>query len=102
MKPLTVHLNVQYKRNENRLDNQVDLWHASAASELEILKGLRFVANIDMDRNTNKASNVDPVFLLWGLVYSISEDLDIDIGYKHGLNKPATDHSVLTGIIYRF
>lgn len=102
MKPLTMHLNLQYKRNENRLNNQVDLWHASVASELEIAKGLRFVTNIGMDKNTNKASNVDPAFVLGGFVYSISEDLDIDIGYKHGLNKPATDYSVLAGITYRF
>lgn len=102
IEPLTLQFNLQYKRNENRLNNQIDLWHVSLASEIKLVEGLRFVANVGMDRNTNKASNVDPAFLLGGLVYSISKDIDIDIGYRHGLNKPAADYSVLAGITWRF
>lgn len=102
--PLTLHLNLQYKRNENRKQpqDQLDLWHVSLASEFKATEKLRFVANIGMDKNTNKASNVDPAFVLGGLVYSLSKDLDLDIGYKHGLNKPATDYSILAGITLRF
>lgn len=74
----------------------------SLASEFKATEKLRFVANIGMDKNTNKASNVDPAFVLGGLVYSLSKDLDLDIGYKHGLNKPATDYSILAGITLRF
>jgi hypothetical protein len=101
--PLTLHLNLQYKRNENRKEpsDRIDLWHISLASELKATKKLRFVANVGMDKNTNKASNVDPAFVLGGLVYSISEGLDFDIGYKHGLNKPANDYSLLAGITWR-
>jgi hypothetical protein len=102
MDPLTLHFNLQYKRNENRLNNQIDLWHVSLASEIKISEKIRFVANIGMDKNTNTASNVDPAFVLGGLVYSVSKDLDFDIGYKHGLNKPATDYSILAGITFRF
>lgn len=104
MEPLTLHFNLQYKRNENRKEpkDRLDLWHVSLASELKIAEKLRFVANIGMDKNTNTASNVDPAFMLGGLVYSISENLDIDVGYRHGLNKPATDYSALAGITFRF
>ncbi len=102
MRPLTLHFNLQYKRNENKIEQRRDLWHVSLASELQVIEKLRFVANIGMDKNTNKTSNVDPAFLLGGLVYSISEDMDIDVGYKHGLNKPAIDYSILAGITFRF
>ncbi len=104
LEPLTLHLNLMYKRNENSKEpkDSVDLWHISAASEIKMAEKLRAVANIGMDKNTNASSNVDPAFALGGLVYSVSKDLDIDIGYKHGLNKPATDYSILAGITWRF
>ena len=68
--PLTLHLNLQYKRNENRKEPQdrIDLWHVSLSSEIKVVKRLRFIANIGMDKNTNTASNVDPAFVLGGLI----------------------------------
>lgn len=104
LKPVTLHFNAMYKRNDNSKEprDRVNLWHVSLASEYEVVEKLRLVANIGMDRNPSTTSKVDPAFVLGGLVYSISENLDLDIGYKHGLNKPATDSSVLAGITYRF
>jgi hypothetical protein len=104
IEPFTLHFNLMYKRNENGKEpkDRPDLWHISLASEVKLMKDLRFAANIGMDKNPGAASNVDPAFALGGFVYSISEDLDIDIGYKRGLNKPATDYSILAGLTWRF
>lgn len=41
-------------------------------------------------------------FLLGGIIYSLSENFDFDIGLKMGLNKPETDFSVLAGLAWRF
>lgn len=104
MEPVTVHFNAMYKRNENSREpkDRVDLWHISLASEIALAKQIRLVTNIGMDKNSSATSNVNPAFALGGLVYSFSKDLDIDIGYKHGLNKSATDYSILAGLTWRF
>lgn len=100
--PLALHLNLGYIRNENKFDDRKDLWHISLASELEVMKELKLVANIGMERNPDKESNTHPAFILGGLIYSISEKIDIDFGVKAGLNKAEADYAVLAGLSYRF
>lgn len=96
------HLNLGFIRNENKVDERKDIWHISLASEVEVVKDLKVVANIGAERNPDKTSNTHPVFILGGLIYSITENFDIDAGVKGGLNKPETDYTFLTGISYRF
>ena len=102
VEPWAFHFNLGYKRNENRNNERIEIWHASAASELEVVKDLRVVVNIGMERNPDKTSNLDPAFILGGLIYSISKNFDIDFGIKGGLNKPETDYAILAGIAWRF
>ena len=101
------HFNLGYMRNEYKLRedkeaNRKDIWHVSLASEVEVLKDLRVVGNIGMERNPDKSSNKHPAFILGGIIYSISENVDIDIGVKGGLNKTETDFTILTGIAFKF
>jgi hypothetical protein len=105
--PWAFHFNAGYVRNEYKLQagevaNRKDIWHVSLASQVEVVKDLNVVANIGMERNPDKTSDTDPAFILGGLIYSISEYLDVDIGIKGGLNKTETDYSVLAGITWRF
>jgi hypothetical protein len=102
IEPLAFHLNLEYTRNGNKLDERKDIWHISLASEWELLKDLKLVANIGLERNPDKTSNRPPAFILGGLIYSIVENFDIDIGIKGGLNKPETDLTILAGIAWRF
>lgn len=107
IKPWAFHLNLGHTRNEYKLQsdkeaNRKDIWHTSLAAEVEIAKDLKVVGNIGMERNPDKASNTHPAFIIGGLIYSISENFDIDFGIKGGLNKPETDYSVLAGITWRF
>jgi opacity protein-like surface antigen len=102
LKPWAFHLNLGYIGNENKLEQRVSLWHASMAAEVEVTKGLRLVANAGIQKNADKSSNTDPAFLLGGIIYSISENIDIDAGYKYGLTKPEADHAVLAGLTFKF
>lgn len=102
MKPWAYHLNLGYIRNENKVDERRDIWHGSLASEVEVIKDLRAVANIGIERNPERASDTHPAFILGGLIYSVSENFDIDFGIKRGLNKPETDYAILFGIAFRF
>jgi hypothetical protein len=105
--PWAIHLNLSHTRNEYKLRedkeaNRKDIWHASLASEVEVIKNLKAVANIGIERNPGKESNRHPAFILGGVIYSISENFDIDFGIKRGVNKPETDYAVLAGIALRF
>ncbi|MFH1976209.1 MAG: transporter [Pseudomonadota bacterium] len=102
IEPWAFHLNLGYVRNENKFDERKDIWHASLAGEVEVVKNLKAVANIGVERNPDDASSTHPAFILGGLIYSISENFDIDLGIKRGLNKPETDYSILAGIAWRF
>lgn len=102
LKPWEVHMNLGYIRNENKGDGRKNLWHASVAGELEVMKDLKVVGNIGIQRNTDRTGYNHPAFILGGVIYSLSENLDIDFGIKRGLNRAETDYSVLAGITRRF
>mgnify|MGYP000252833323 CR=1 FL=1 len=102
IEPLAFHLNLGYMRNENKLDERKDMWHFSLASEVKLIKNLKVVANIGAGRNPERVSHKHPAFILGGLIYSVVENFDIDIGIKGGLNKPETDLTILAGIAWRF
>lgn len=100
--PWAVHFNAGYIRNENIIDERKDIWHLSLAGTFEIIENLKIVGNIGVERNTDKESRTDPAFILAGLIYSLSKDLDIDMGVKAGLNEAETDYSLLAGLTWRF
>ena len=107
IKPWAFHLNLGHTRNEYKLQadkdaNRNDIWHTSLAAEVEVMKDIKVVGNIGMERNPDKTSNTYPAFILGGLIYSISENIAIDMGVKGGLNKPETDLTFLAGIAFKF
>lgn len=107
IEPWAFHLNLGYAHNEYKLQDNKDanrkgMWHISLASEVEVIKDIKVVANIGMERNPDKTSNTHPAFILGGLIYSITDNFDIDFGIKGGLNKPETDLTLLAGIALRF
>jgi hypothetical protein len=101
------HLNLAFAHNDYKLEddrdaNRKDVWHASLALEVEVIKDLKLVANIGIEKNPDKSLSTDPAFILGGLIYSVSENFDIDFGVKFGLNKPETDQTLLAGAAFRF
>lgn len=100
--PFAFHANLGYIRNENRVDERKNLWHASVAAEMEVIKDLKAVANIGIERNPDAAGSTNPAFALGGLICQISEKFSIDGGVKFGLTKPETDVAYLFGITMKF
>ncbi|PIP16602.1 MAG: hypothetical protein COX46_01255 [bacterium (Candidatus Ratteibacteria) CG23_combo_of_CG06-09_8_20_14_all_48_7] len=97
-----IHCNAGYTRNENKAEEQKDIWHLSLAGEAEVNKSLKIVANIGIEENPEKGADQDPVFFLGGLIYSLSERTDLDFGVKAGLNESETDISYLAGATFFF
>ncbi|MEI6155152.1 MAG: transporter, partial [Deltaproteobacteria bacterium] len=96
------HLNLGYLRNQARYDARENLWHASLAGEWKIVKRLKIVGNIGIDTSPDTDSCIDPVFLLGGFVYSLSDKIDLDLGIKQGLNDPSFDFTFTGGISIKF
>lgn len=110
IEPWAFHFNLGYTQNEYKLQKDKDekrkgIWHVSGAGEVEVVKALKIVANIGTERNKRnkeKGKSTHPAFILGGLIYSITENFDIDFGVKFGLNKPETDRTLLAGMALRF
>ncbi|MBI5590003.1 MAG: transporter [Deltaproteobacteria bacterium] len=100
--PWAFHLNLGYVGNENNVDEVINIWHASLAATYDVVENLKIVGNIGMEKNTDKAADNDPAFILGGIIYSISKSFDIDFGVKYGLASSETDMSLMAGTTFRF
>ncbi len=102
VEPWAFHINFGYIRNENKVDERKNLWHASLAGEVGAAKDLKIVGNVGIERNVDRTVETHPAFLLGGIIYSVTENFDIDFGIKAGLNKPEADYTLLAGMALRF
>lgn len=102
MEAWALHSKAGYIRNENNADERTDIWHASVATTWEPVKKLQLGVNIGIERNPDHSTNNHPAFITGGLIYSVTEKFDIDLGVKYGLSKSETDISLMAGIAYRF
>jgi len=97
-----LHFNAGYDRNKNDFDEEENLWHFSMAVERELTEKLKFAADIGIERNPDKDSGGDPMFFLAGLIYSITENTSVDLGFKLGLTDEETDRSLMAGLTLCF
>jgi hypothetical protein len=105
--PFSFHFNLGYTRNQFKLkadkdSNEDSIWNISVAGTYDIIENLRLVANLGIERNSDKESSTDPAFALIGLIYSVTPDFDVDLGLKAGLSKTETDSALLMGLTIRF
>ncbi|MCX6178589.1 MAG: transporter [Chlorobiales bacterium] len=101
------HCNVGYYHNAFNMEQdnetlQHNLWHASIATEVNMTKNLKSAADIGIDTNAVNAYTANPVYILGGLSYSVTDNLDLDIGVKGRLNNVATPTTFLAGLTSRF
>ena len=102
-----MHCNVGYTHNSYGQDHDYetlkqDLWHASLATEIKMTAKLRSVADVGLDSNNEKTPDTNPVYILGGLIYSVTENFDLDVGVKAGMNHTERDRTVLAGFTARF
>ena len=102
MGPWAFHDNLGYMRNENNSDERKDIWHASFAATWEVIKDLKLVANVGIERDRDDEANEDPAFIIGGIIYSVNEHFDVDLGVKGGLTRSETNISALAGVTLSF
>jgi len=102
-----LHFNAGFFHNSYGLEQdkatfKENIWHTSLAAEVHMTEKLRAVADFCITSNTEKAPDPCQAFLLGGLIYSVANDFDLDIGIKAGLNHAETDKTILAGLTARF
>lgn len=102
LQPFLFHLNLGYIKNVNDIEERVDLYHASLAGEWQVLESVRLAVNGGVEENSDATSSEDRVFILGGLIYSPTENLDFDAGIKIGVTDSETDYMFLGGVTFRF
>ena len=96
------HLNLAYIRNENKQDYRKDIWHASLASTVEVIRKLKLVGDIGVESNSERSSSNPPSYILGGVIFSPRDNFDVGLGLKGGLTKSESDIAVRGGVTWRF
>ncbi len=102
LKPFTVHLNIGYMRNENKLDEREDILRVSLAGEWKFAERLRLVADTGIETCRDKLHINDPAFILFGLIYGVTEKIDLSLGVKSAITDTENNFSALAGMTFRF
>ena len=101
--PWSFSANLGYIRNETDEDSdERNIWHTSVAAIYTIDDRWKVAADLVAERNTAKDDDNNPVEALAGVIYSLTKDIDLDLGIKRGITSSATDWSLLTGATFRF
>ncbi len=99
---LSLSANLGYTYNDNKVGDRRNIWLASAAAMVGLVDRLRGAVEIGAYTNADTTSHKSPAFVNVGLIYSPTDKLDFDLGYKRGLNDAECRHSFGAGITVRW
>lgn len=100
--PWTFHLHLGCSRTPPSAAERSPIYHASAAVEYGVNERLRLVGDASVERNADRTGHPRVGSVVLGLVYAVTPDLGLDLGYRKGLTDPAPDHAWLMGLSLRF
>ena len=105
--PWTWHANAgvsyyRYGRDEDIHSHRHTLWRTSAASWYAVNEQWKVVGDVGIAQNSENANRTWPAYALLGVIWSPNDTIDLDIGYKAGLNKAEVTRQVGVGITLHF
>ncbi|MGU7770614.1 transporter [Burkholderia sp. MR1-5-21] len=86
----------------NRQDDLTSIWQVSGAAIYRATDALQLVVDVGTSRNAERGTSANPAFVIAGAIYSPKPWLDLDVGYRRGLNDQTYDHSVMAGVTARW
>ena len=111
VKPWVLLANVAYSRVHYRLPPDADanhkhLWRGSAGFAYSLRDDLRLVGEAGVRTNGAKDDPFLPgrngQFAMVGLIYSLSDKIDLDVGVRKRLNHAEFDTAILAGATFRW
>jgi hypothetical protein len=100
--PAVFHLHLGYQRHRNKIGERESLTHVSGAVELHAAPGLRVVADVARNTNPDPAQSGAERYLVFGVIWSVSRDFDLDVGVKRGAGSAALREAILLGLAARW
>lgn len=94
--------NLAYGRNDNVVGERRDLWHVSLAAVYAAAPRLRLAANAALDSSRDPAAPRAPASFVGGVIVGVRDNLDLDVGWRTGLNAAQTEDAFLAGLAARF
>jgi hypothetical protein len=94
--------NNQYGLQSDRDTYRQDMWLAGLSGQYEIIEKVWLVGEVVVQSNPYAASSTPPAFINGGVIYELTKSIDLDVGYKYGLNKPAADYAISGAVTVRF
>ncbi|HET6491218.1 MAG TPA: transporter [Syntrophales bacterium] len=91
-----------YGLQSERDANRPSIWSASLAGQYEFVKKLWLVGEVGVSSNPSVTSDTPLAFINGGFIYELTKSIDLDIGYKYGLTKPAVDYMISGAVTVRF
>lgn len=97
---IAVHAHAGLRRNENKLNERESLRQLAAAATYRI-GDVRFVG--ELTRETNRVPGGGTVrFATVGAIWSMTRDVDLDIGWRQGNGSAPIDEALLLGATVRW
>ena len=100
--PATFHLHLGYQRHRNTIGERESLSHVSGAVELQTSPGVRAVLDVARSTNPEPAQSRPERYLVFGAIWSVTRDLDLDLGVKRGYGSAALGEAILLGLAARW
>lgn len=105
--PFTWLANVAYQRSNYKLPAdraalRSDLVRVSAAALVKVHEKTRLFGDVGSTTNVKRASNRRSAYVLLGLIYSPSKNVDLDAGLRFGFNDTEVDRVWSVGTTFRF
>lgn len=96
------HLHLGYTRNRNVLGERRDIYHGSVAATYRSSPHWRWVTDVSWQTDPDPEVSVQVRSVVFGVIWSVWPDLDLDLGYRKGLSENTPDDTWLIGATFRF
>jgi len=100
--PATFHVHLGYRRHRNTIGERESLRHVSGAVELRAGTGPRLVVDFARNTNPDPAQSRAERYLVFGVIWPVTRDLDLDAGVKWGSGSAELREAILLGLSTRW
>lgn len=92
----------QYGLQSDRDTYRQDIWLAGLNGQYKIVEKVWLAAEAVIQSNPYANASTPPAFVNGGVIYELTKNVDVDMGYRYGLNKPAADYAISGAVTVRF
>jgi hypothetical protein len=100
--PVGFHAHAGCKRHRNTLGERQSLTHFSVAAALQAAPGFKVVVDVARSTNPDPAQARPERYLVFGVIWSVTRDFELDFGIKKGAGSAALDEALLLGLAARW